>query len=101
MQFLKNWDEFGNKLEKMFINKSYLKEFVNMIEDWKTQFVIKKLTDSMLPDDWVYCFKGQHFVKKEDALMGDFHNPIEGQRETCYFCYEHYEQVNVKKKNNG
>jgi hypothetical protein len=32
--------------------------FVDMIEDWKTQLIIKKLTDTMLPDGWVYCFKG-------------------------------------------
>jgi hypothetical protein len=30
-------------------------------------------------------------VKKEDALMGDFHNPVEGKKEICYFCYEHYD----------
>ena len=72
-----------------------------MIEDLKTQLVIKKLTDTMLPDGWVYCFKGQHFMKKEDALMDDFHNPFEGQRETYYFCYEHYKQADLKKKNNG
>jgi hypothetical protein len=65
-----------------------------MIEDWKTQLVIKKLTDTMLPDGWVYCVKGQHFVKKEDALMDDFDNPIEGQTETGYFCYKHYGQMN-------
>jgi len=65
-----------------------------MIEDLRTQLVIKKLTDTMLPDGWVYCVKGQHFVKKEDALMGNLYNPIEGQKEKCYFCYEHYDRVN-------
>jgi hypothetical protein len=62
-----------------------------MIEDLKTQLVIKKLTDTMLPGDWVYCVKGQHFVKIENALIGDFHNPIEGKKEKCYFCSEHYD----------
>ena len=78
----------------MYINKPSHRIFDDMIEDWRTQLVIKKLTDTMLPDGWVYCIKGQHFVKKEDALMGDFHNPIEGQKETCYFCYKHYDRVN-------
>lgn len=78
----------------MIINKPYHKVLTDMIEDWRTQLVIKTLTDKMLPDDWVYCVKGQHFVKKEDALMGDFYNPIEGKQETCYFCYEHYDRIN-------
>jgi hypothetical protein len=78
----------------MIINKQCHEAFDDMIEDLRTQLVIKKLTDMMLPDDWVYCVKGQHFVKKEDALMGEFDNPIEEQRETCYFCYEHYDEVN-------
>jgi hypothetical protein len=77
----------------MIINKTYHKALVDMIEDLRTQLVIKKLTDTMLPDGWVYCVKGQHFVKKEDSLMSDFHNPIEGQMETCYFCYKHYDRT--------
>jgi hypothetical protein len=72
-----------------------------MIEDWKTQIVIKKLTDTILTDDWAYCFEGQHIVKKEDALMDGFYNPIEGQKEKCYCCHEHHQHVNLKKKNNG
>jgi hypothetical protein len=64
-----------------------------MIEDWKLQVIFKKLSEKMLPDGWVYCIKGQHFVKKEDAVIGDFYNPIEGQKETCYFCYEHYDRT--------
>ena len=63
------------------------------MEDWKLQVIMKKLTETMLPDDWVYCIRGQHFVQKKDALIGDFYNPIEQQRETCYFCSEHSQQV--------
>jgi len=63
------------------------------MKDWRTQLVIKRLTDTMLPDDWVYCIEGNHLVKKEKALMGNFHNPVEGKKETCYFCYKHYGEV--------
>lgn len=77
----------------MIINKPSFKVFDDIMEDWKLLVIFKKLTEKMLPDGWVYCIKGQHFVKKEDAKMGDFYNPIERQRETCYFCYEHYNQV--------
>jgi hypothetical protein len=37
-------------------------------------------------------------VKKEKALMGNFHNPVEGKKETCYFCYKHLDRVNLNFK---
>jgi len=79
----------------MVINKPSYKVFDDIMKDWRTQLIIKKLTDTMLPDGWVYCMQGNHFVKKEKALMGNFHNPVEGKKETCYFCYKHLDQVNL------
>jgi hypothetical protein len=44
--------------------------------------------------------EGNHLVRKEKALMGNFHNPIEGKKETCYFCYKHCAQA-ISEFNNG
>jgi hypothetical protein len=37
--------------------------------------------------------EGNHLVRKEKALIGNFHNPAVGRKETCYFCYKHCAQA--------
>lgn len=69
-----------------------------MIKDLRILLIIKKLIDTMLPNGWVYCLEGNHFVKKENALIGNFHNPLERKKETCYFCYKHAAQAISKLK---
>lgn len=47
-----------------------------MREEVKTQVIIKKVTDTKLPDDVVCCSKDNHFITTKQDVTDVFHNPI-------------------------